>query len=394
MQPRPRHRLRRALRAILIIAGIVLVATISLSALSNIGLATHSAVTERLSDAEKARLAEAIHLRQTLGNEVWPGFGNADIPVILYNESYAFLVGLAEPAPGWYKPGDSRMRGSAWEPVTGDTFDGQPYVRQRLRSPDETTQAFTVLVGDRWTASMTTMEWMHIRLIGYIRDDLPGPLKWIFPYRLFVQQIGSDWYISTIAHESLHAFQGTLAPEHLLAAEQAVATREGQYPWNAAGFATSWKAELELLARGVQASSRNEAAEAAQQFLRHRDQRRTDFGLSQELVAYERQREWLEGSAKYVELALWKQASLSEDYAPLDAIHQDSSFQDYAGFERHWSEEVKQMTRMAGDVGDGRFYYSGMAQGFLLDRLMPDWKSRMINDGVWLETLLEEAAAQ
>ena len=40
---------------------------------------------------------------------------------------------------------------------------------------------------------------------------------------------------------------------------------------------------------------------------------------------------------------------------------------------------------------DVRFYYSGMAQAFLLDRLMPGWKDRALSDDVWLEDLLADA---
>jgi len=46
---------------------------------------------------------------------------------------------------------------------------------------------------------------------------------------------------------------------------------------------------------------------------------------------------------------------------------------------------------MAADWGDGRFYYSGMAQAVLLDRLMPGWKDQALEDGVFLEDLLEAA---
>ncbi|NKQ36994.1 MAG: hypothetical protein HF973_15450 [Chloroflexi bacterium] len=52
------------------------------------------------------------------------------------------------------------------------------------------------------------------------------------------------------------------------------------------------------------------------------------------------------------------------------------------------------MGRMADDVGDGRFYYSGMAQAALLDRLLPDWKEQALTDGVFLEDLLETAVTQ
>jgi hypothetical protein len=49
---------------------------------------------------------------------------------------------------------------------------------------------------------------------------------------------------------------------------------------------------------------------------------------------------------------------------------------------------------MAGNEGDGRFYYSGMTQAFLLDQLAPGWKARIMQDDVFLEDLLREAVAR
>ena len=46
---------------------------------------------------------------------------------------------------------------------------------------------------------------------------------------------------------------------------------------------------------------------------------------------------------------------------------------------------------MAGDEGDGRFYYSGMAQAVLLDRFAPGWKAQILDQGVWLDELLDAA---
>jgi hypothetical protein len=66
-------------------------------------------------------------------------------------------------------------------------------------------------------------------------------------------------------------------------------------------------------------------------------------------------------------------------------------FRDYTGFERRWSQEVAQISKMAADEGDGRFYYTGMAQAVLLDRLLPDWKAHAFDEKKWLEALLEEA---
>ncbi len=60
----------------------------------------------------------------------------------------------------------------------------------------------------------------------------------------------------------------------------------------------------------------------------------------------------------------------------------------------HWNREVDQIRRMAGDEGDGRFYYSGMAQAVLLDRFAPGWQAQVFADGVWLDDLLADAVMQ
>ena len=51
---------------------------------------------------DKARLLEAIQLRAVLGDQVWPGWDSAEIPLILWNYSYEFLFGyLGQPPVGW-----------------------------------------------------------------------------------------------------------------------------------------------------------------------------------------------------------------------------------------------------------------------------------------------------
>ena len=64
------------------------------SYISNLSLPRGSALVDRLSVQDKAQLAEFYHLKAGLGDEVWPGFGAQDGPVILYNEDYAFLAGV------------------------------------------------------------------------------------------------------------------------------------------------------------------------------------------------------------------------------------------------------------------------------------------------------------
>ena len=73
-------------------------------------------------------------------------------------------------------------------------------------------------------------------------------------------------------------------------------------------------------------------------------------------------------------------------------MQSDPDFKLYRGFTNRWNWELDQMKRMYDDEGDGRFYYSGMAQAYLLDRLSPDWKDRLFNDPTLnLEILLSQA---
>jgi hypothetical protein len=360
--------------------------------ISNRRLPTGSTVVERLSDQDKARLAEIFHLRQTLGEAAWPGWGAADIPIIHYNESYVFLIGYPEPPPGWVKVPEGTKLGGPWEAVTDDTFNGGTYYRQPLPASGETPHSFTVLVGDRWVASLATMEWMKIGLTDEIRQDLPAPLAAVFPYSLFTGVLldSSEHYMAAVLHEAFHAYTGMVAPTQLAEAEHATA-EESRYPWDDPDLQAAWQTELDLLAEALQTASAEKSADLAHQFLTQRSQRRQNAGLDEALVNYEEQREWLEGLAKYAELEIWRQAATMPDYQAVDALAADPEFEQYKRYEPHWSREVAQTRRMAKDVGDGRFYYSGMAQAVLLDRLAPGWKERILQEPLFLEDLLREA---
>lgn len=373
----------------------LIVLLLAASALINLTLPTESTVADRLGDDEKAHLAEFFHVHQELGDAAWSGWGSTETPVVVYNESYAFLVGYPEPDPpaGWLKVAQDDPSGGPWQPVPDDTFNGAPYYRQPLPPNGETPQAFTVKVGDHWAASLLTREWMEISFANQFRQELPAFVHPIFPYPLLTDLFlrGSDGYITALAHESFHAYQGIVAPQRLAAAETDVLVNEANYPWSDDAFIAAWQTELDLLTEALRAETDAQSAALAQQFLAQRAQRRQDAGLSPSLITYEKQREWLEGLAHYVELAIWRQAYETDGYQPLPTIQDNGDFSNYETFPRRWSQDIDQIGRMADDVGDGRFYYSGMAQAVLLDRLAPGWKETALQDEVFLEELLAAA---
>ncbi|MFZ5807957.1 MAG: hypothetical protein ACOY16_01630 [Chloroflexota bacterium] len=83
------------------------------------------------------------------------------------------------------------------------------------------------------------------------------------------------------------------------------------------------------------------------------------------------------------------------------AWHGLASLQKFSAAEtaaRRWSASLnpepiayEQQGEWLENEDDGRFCCSGMAQAYLLDRLLPGWKERTFDDDVWLKTLQAEA---
>ena len=95
--------------------------------------------------------------------------------------------------------------------------------------------------------------------------------------------------------------------------------------------------------------------------------------------------------AKYIELEIWQQAAETPGYSPVLVLSNDPDFKGYNTFERFYNQQIQQTSRMANDDGDVRFYYSGMIQAILLERLKPDWKMSLMSENVYLEDLLQQA---
>jgi len=351
-----------------IVLGLCLFLSI-ISAISNRNLPNEDA-SDHLSTIDKARLLEALQLKMTLGDQVWQGWGNMDTPVIVWNRSYEFLVNYKGEAP------------SGWS-ITDDKLSGQPYFRRVANEP----QNFAVRVGDQWSASIATKQTTDVFLINAFQDTFPNPIKQIFPYRFLIQP--SETQIGGLLHETFHVYQYQLAPTRMTKAESIHKLGE-QYETTSEKFKTEWKEESALLADALEAKTQAEKVDLVRQFLAVRDARRKDYQLSSELIDYECWLEWEEGTAKYIEVAILKQASESTEYQPIPEMKADQDFKSYQAFDGRWTQELFQL-RYQTTSGESQFYMTGMAQAFLLDDLMPAWKDKYWGDNVFLEDLLRMA---
>ncbi|RPI97437.1 MAG: hypothetical protein EHM31_13520, partial [Candidatus Aminicenantes bacterium] len=277
-----------------------------------------------LSPEDKAELREAIRLTGSLGSRVWPGLEKAGIPIVLYDEASEFLVGLADPGPGWTA-------------VEADDFEGRPYFRR----PASRSQAFAVRLNGAWAASMSTLGWMNRR----------GPMK-----------LAPGFHLSLLLHEVFHAFQAIQAQERFERALEVYAAEAG-YPFEEPGFAADWNREGALLAAALNAADESGARRSAGDFLEARRLRRIRSSLNPDHLAFERELEWLEGLGKYAE------GRFSELAATAAGGPDDASLAPADPFKR--MDAARLGTQLGRQKGDLRFYLSGSAQARLLDRLDP-----------------------
>ena len=143
-------------------------------------------------------------------------------------------------------------------------------------------------------------------------------------------------------------------------------------------------AEGQALVKALQATDEQIARQAAAEFLKLRQARRA--AGDKQIAAYEQTTEWVEGLARYAEVALLRRAA-EATYTTLDQAIT------YPAADEVWQQFLDQLANPAvtPDGFRGRYYLLGAGQAFLLDRLMPDWKTRVLDEKLALEDLLQEA---
>ena len=142
-----------------------------------------------------------------------------------------------------------------------------------------------------------------------------------------------------------------------------------------------YAAEGQALVNALQATDQQATRDAAARFLKLRQTRRAE--QVQNIAAYEQTTEWIEGLARYAEVALMLHASRA---ASNQAIT-------YPAAAEIWQPFLDQLAKPAAspDGFRGRYYLLGAGQAFLLDRLLPDWKTQVLNEKQSLETVLAQA---
>lgn len=319
-----------------------------------------------LTGLDKVSLEETFSLHEQLGNKLWPGFADAEIPIIIFNDTYEFISGIDDPGPGW-------------QLVEGDNINLNRYYYRPAQNP----QAFTTKLDSGWAASMTSLNVLNREIFLMLRQELPRPFNRLLPHQLVTY--GNDYHITTFIHESFHAFQALTARDKFDQAQR-VYGQENLYPYQDDDFRAAWNEEGKLLSAALAAERSPEKLELIAEFLLKREQRRSSARLSPADLAYEKNLEWLEGLAKYIEIEFYELAADSSELTDVD----------FASDPKYWDEDIKRLSGSLGEHdGHNRFYLSGMAQAQLLQQLgVVGWKEQVMEEDVFLDDMLENCLVE
>ncbi len=313
-----------------------------------------------LASEEFQEIKFVYDFKQTEGENIWPQLSLTDIPFIVFNDAYEFLF-------KYHEPGDE------WVLIDGiDSWNGEIYRREAVNP-----QAFAVNVDGEWVGSLGTKDQMNRSLFLGIRKEVPTVISYVFPF--FVFKVSDGMHISGTFHEMFHAFQAIKNESKFLEAGNTYADLES-YPYYDESFINDWNKEGQLLFEAVKTEDEQRFLAVVDSFLLVRENRRTSNTLGANHISAEKKLEWLEGMAKYVEYRSYILAAEKENI-PYKFKTKNA----------YWQMEQKdRLSRLGKHGGDNRFYSSGAAQAFILDRLNADWKSKIMEDGIYLEDLIRE----
>ena len=296
-----------------------------------------------LPPADAALIEESYRIWRTVAERVWPGWSEAQPPIVCITADYEYAIGFPRSLAGFethakIAGGSVQARPRTLPPTLGASFPFEGTPAALLGTP-----AALESTPERWVFT-TAHEMFHVyqgnhgsyQKIATLKigaaDDSSWQLSYPFPYR--------DSAVRSLVH-----LQGYLS-----------------YLAATAGSPEDRVYEL---------STEVEAASAYAAFL-------AKLPDGEKAYHYSQFQEWNEGVAAYAEYRV------AEEMSRLPGSER---------YRRVWEETYRDkpyLAKHAGRAAQGRsmFYHLGLAKALALDKANPKWKERYFEPGVWLDDII------
>ena len=325
------------------------------AALATLSVQAQSKPSPAVPGPDRIRIAEAFRLAGAVGDGLWAGWSSAPFAVLLVTPEHEFLVRHPAPTPEFTRLGDDRVLSETawWRPRQFDVG--------LLASFPAVGGLPTVVIGQPENTSVKT----------------------------------STRWVLTLLHEHFHQFQHSRPGYYVRVNALGLARGDEQGSWML-NYAFPYtradvQAQFTVMCARLNEALAQPAGERTVTALRaYLDAKRALRALvTPDDYTYLSFQLWQEGIARYTEYRVGELAS--SGYTPGQAFSGLPDFATYATAAQAVRDRIHaQLTTVnLGESGRPAFYPVGAAEGLLLDRVNPGWRSRYFDVGFTLDGLLE-----
>ena len=324
--------------------------------------------SEHLRSLDVNRINEIFRIQSIAAKDVWPGFEKAKFRFILVGQKYQWAVNV-NPMPSYYRalPIPEALNKEIVSLGVTEKYRDEFGAKQ--------TEAPEVLYNS-YSKEMTGLHFKHsIYLVKTLEEY----------HRIGDKQAAEEW-IHISLHELFHTFQDqyvNYTPELL----KAITIPLKKNITKDIEHTELLKPEVELLAKAACSSSSIEAKRYLKSALKLRQKRwafiEKKYNVKPE--RWERFDSWAEGTAHYVEHQIMSKMSFYKNDTLLVRDQLFSKFNEYTQ-----ENNVNWCSRIASNKKRSYWYSLGFSYSLILDKLMPDWKTKGFDNELYFDAFFKK----
>ncbi|WP_413576611.1 hypothetical protein ACLVWU_01080 [Bdellovibrio sp. HCB290] len=339
-----------------------------LALLTVVSCTTPSKPVSQLSSLDIVRINELFRIQKKVAKDVWPGFENAEFRFVVIERTNQFAINV-NPLPDYYTPTSlpksvvQEITSVAKTEVFRDAFGN--------KQPDA-----PAVLYNAYSKEMTGMHFKHSIYFVKSLDEY---------HRSGDKQTTEEW-IHISFHELFHTYQDQFV-NYDSALMKEITTPIKREIAKDDEHRKLVKKEVELLGQAACSASMTKTKANLKKALQLRSKRWAflEKKYAFKPLQWERYDAWAEGTADYVELHLMSKFAFYQD----DTLLKSDPFFD--GFKEYKKEIQQAWCELISSNKKQSYWYSlGFAYALILDKLMPDWKTKKLDSKLFFDAYFKE----